>query len=326
MYLDKPMRGHTLMQAIARVNRVFLDKPGGLIVDYLGIAADLKRALAFYADSGGKGTPTDRQEDAVKLMLEKLEIVEHLFDGFDYRRYFKADTAHKLSLILQAEEHILGLTDGKERFTKEVTLLSQAFALSIPHEQALAIKEHVAFFQAVRARLQKFEPIGAERTNAEIETAIRQVVDRAIVSDQIIDIFDAAGIQKPEISILSDEFLEDVRGMPHQHLALELLRKLLNDEIKSRTKTNLVQSKALMEMLENAIKRYQNHILTATQVINELIELAKDIKASDQRGEQFGLSVAELAFYDALANNESAREVLGDEKLRESRPPVKPEA
>ena len=317
MYLDKPMKGHNLMQAIARVNRVYLDKPGGLIVDYLGIAADLKRALAFYAESGGNGSPTETQEDAVNLMLEKLEVVEQFFEGFGYVRYFDADTSQKLSIILQSEEHILSLEKGKERFTKEVTLLSKAFALAIPHELALDNKEKVAFFQAVKARLKKFEANGTGKTDAELETAIRQVVDKAIVSDQIVDIFDAAGIQKPEISILSDEFLEEVRGMKRRHLALELLKKLLSDEIKSRTKTNLVQSKALMEMLENVIRRYQNNLITAAEVINELLDLAKDIKKADQRGEDLGLSFDELAFYDALANNESAREVMGDDKLRE---------
>jgi type I restriction enzyme R subunit len=318
MYLDKPMKGHALMQAIARVNRVYLDKPGGLIVDYLGIAADLKRALAFYAESGGTGRPTETQEDAVKLMLEKVEVVEQFFERFDYRRYFTADTSHKLSIILQAEEHLLSLENGKDRFTREVTLLSKAFALAIPHEIALDNKEKVAFFQAVKARLQKFEPTnGSGRTDQELETAIRQVVDQAIVSDQIIDVFDAAGLQKPEISILSNEFLAEVKGMKQQHLALELLKKLLNDEITNRTKTNLVQSKALMEMLEDAIRRYQNNILTAAEVINELLDLAKDIQQADQRGDDLGLSADELAFYDALAANESARDVMGDEQLKE---------
>ncbi len=318
MYLDKPMKGHALMQAIARVNRVYLDKPGGLIVDYLGIAADLKRALAFYAESGGTGRPTETQADAVTLMLEKLEVVEQFFEGFDYRRYFTADTSEKLSLILQAEEHLLGLANGKDRFAREVTLLSKAFALAIPHEIALDHKETVAFFQAVKARLQKFEPTnGSGRTDQELETAIRQVVDHAIVSDQIIDVFDAAGLQKPEISILSSEFLDEVKGMKQKHLALELLKKLLNDEIASRTKTNLVQSKALMEMLEDAIRRYQNNILTAAEVINELLHLAKDIQQADQRGDDLGLSAEELAFYDALAANESARDVMGDDQLKE---------
>ncbi len=221
-------------------------------------------------------------------------------------------------LILQAEEHLLGLANGEDRFARDVTLLSKAFALAIPHEIALDHKETVAFFQAVKARLQKFEPTnGSGRTDQELETAIRQVVDHAIVSDQIIDVFDAAGLQKPEISILSSEFLDEVKGMKQKHLALELLKKLLNDEIASRTKTNLVQSKALMEMLEDAIRRYQNNILTAAEVINELLHLAKDIQQADQRGDDLGLSAEELAFYDALAANESARDVMGDDQLKE---------
>lgn len=213
------MKGHNLMQAIARVNRVYYDKPGGLIVDYIGIASNLKKALSVYAQSGGKGTPAEMQEQAVELMLEKLEIVEQLFNGFEYQRYFKADTSEKLSIILQAEEHILNIENGKARYINEVTVLSKVFALAIPHEQALLIKEKVAFFQAVKSRLQKFETTTG-KTTEEIETAIRQVVDKAITSDRIIDIFEAAGIQKPDISILSEEFLEEVKAMPVKILPL----------------------------------------------------------------------------------------------------------
>ena len=340
LYVDKPMRGHNLMQAIARVNRVFKDKPGGLVVDYLGIATDLKKALAFYTDSGGKGDPAESQEKAVEMLIEKLEVVRQLFfeesktkgailaaepaayygnypgTGFNYKRFFTASSKEKLSIILQAEEHLLGLEDGKNRFINEVTLLSKAFALSIPNEEALAIKDEVAFFQAVKARLVKFVGGGNGKSDTDIETAIKQIIDEALSSDQVIDIFDAAGIKKPEISILSEEFLLEIKGMKHQNLALELLKKILNDEIRSRSKTNLVRSKALLEMLETAIKKYQNNLLSTAEIIQELIELAREIKASDQRGAKLGLSEDELAFYDALEINDSAVQVLGDEQLR----------
>jgi len=316
MYVDKLMRGHNLMQSIARVNRIFRDKPGGLIVDYIGIASDLKTALATYTQRAGKGSPTLDQEQAVLVMLEKFEIVCQMFDTFDYKKFFSVDMQRKLVVILEAQEHILSLKDGKERFTREVIGLSKAFALSVPHLKAMEIKDEVGFFQAVKARLVKFEPTGAGKSDAEIETAIRQIIDKAVIADGIIDVFDAAGIKKPDISILSDEFLKEIQGMERKNLALELLKKLLNDEIKIRSKKNLIQGKKLSEMLENAIRKYQNNLLTAAQVIEELIKMAKEIKAADQRGDQLGLSEDELAFYDALANNESARDVLGDEKLR----------
>lgn len=317
LYMDKPMKGHNLMQAIARVNRVYLDKPGGLIVDYLGIAADLKKALAFYSDSGGKGDPTEQQEGAVNLMLSKLEVIEQLFKGFGYERYFHSGTSTKLTIILEAEEHILNLENGKDRFLKEITALSKAFALAIPHDEAMLVKEKVAFFQAIKARLQKFEFTGSGKSDEEIESAIKQVIDQAIVSDKIIDIFDAAGIKKPDISILSDEFMEEIRHMKHKNVALELLKKLLNEEIKSRSKRNMVQSRKLYEMLENAIRKYQNNILSAAEVISELINLSKEIRNADLRGESMKLSFDELAFYDALAQNESAKDLMGDDKLKE---------
>lgn len=344
LYIDKPMRGHNLMQAIARVNRVYKDKPAGLVVDYLGIASDLKKALSFYSDSGGKGDPTIAQEQAVQIMLEKLEVVSQMFnekpasgysedyitlaadpavpyitkaDGFKYEEYFGASTHAKLQIILAAEEHILSLEDGKRRFINEVTALSRSFAIAIPHEQAIDAKEEVAFFQAVKARLSKFDSTGNGRSDEEIETTIKQVIDQALVSEQVIDVFDAAGIKKPDISILSDEFLLEMKDMKHQNVALETLKKLLNDEIKARSKTNFIQSKSLMEMLESSIKRYQNKILTAAEVIQELINLANEIKKADGRGETMGLSEYELAFYDAVANNKSALDVLGNDKLRE---------
>ncbi len=341
LYVDKPMRDHSLMQAIARVNRVFKDKPGGLVVDYLGIATDLKKALSFYSNSGGKGDPAEGQEKAVAAMIEKLEVVRQLFyqeskskeviliaeptayygsypgTGFNYRRFFSASPKEKLSIILQAEEHIIGLEDGKNRFIREVTLLGQMFALSVPHEQALAITEEVAFFQAVKARLVKFVGNGGGRSDLDIDTAIKQIVDEALSSDKVIDIFDAAGIKKPEISILSEDFLLEIKGMKHQNLALELLKKILNDEIRIRSKTNLVKSKALLEMLETAIKKYNNGLLTTAEIIQFLVdEVAKKIKEHDEREAHLGLSKEELAFYDALAENDSAVEVLGDDKLK----------
>ena len=339
LYIDKPMRGHNLMQAIARVNRVFKDKPGGLIVDYLGIATDLKKALSFYSDAGGKGEPTLDLEKAIALMNEKFEVVQQLFNEeaktqkdivaeepeayyansfkFNYKRFFNVEAKEKMSIILQSEEHILGLQDGKTRFIREVTLLSQAFALSIPHPRAMEIKDDIAFFQAVKARLVKFEGTGTGKSDIEIETAIKQIVDEALSSDKVMDIFEAAGMAKPDISILSDEFLLEVKGMKHQNLALELLKKLLNDEIKTRSKTNLVKSKKLLEMLEGAIKRYQNNLLTTAEIIQELINIAKEIKEADKEGERLGLTKDEVAFYNALEVNDSAVMVLGDDQLKE---------
>jgi type I restriction enzyme R subunit len=317
LYIDKPMKGHNLMQAIARVNRVYKDKPGGLIVDYLGIASDLKKALSFYSDAGGKGDPTILQEQAVELMLEKLEVVSQMFHGFRYEEYFEAETSKKLSMILAAEEHILGLEDGKKRYINEVTALSKSFAIAIPHEQAMEVKEEVAFFQAVKARLAKFDGTGAGKTDEEIETTIRQVIDQALVSEQVIDVFDAAGIKKPDISILSEEFLLELKGMEHKNVAMEVLKKLLNDEIKTRSKKNLVKSKTLMEMLENSIKKYHNKILTAAEVIDELIKISKEIVNMDSEATQLGLSEFEYAFYTAVADNKSARELMQKDKLRE---------
>lgn len=317
LYIDKPMKGHNLMQAIARVNRVYKDKPGGLIVDYLGIASDLKNALSFYSDAGGKGDPTIVQEQAVQVMLEKLEVVSNMYHGFEYENYFEADTSKKLSLILSAEEHILGLQDGKKRYINEMTALSKAFAIAIPHDQAMDVKDEVSFFQAVKARLAKFDSTGSGRSDEEIETTIRQVIDKALVSEKVIDVFDAAGIKKPDISILSDEFLMELKGMEHKNVALEVLKKLLNDEIKSRSKTNLVQSRSFLEMLENSIKKYHNKILTAAEVMDELIGLSKEIVAKDNEAEHLGLTDFEYAFYTAVANNDSAKELMQQEKLRE---------
>ncbi len=317
LYIDKPMQGHNLMQAIARVNRVYGDKPAGLVVDYLGIAADLKNALSFYSDAGGKGDPTLLQEQAVAILLEKMEVVSAMYHGFAYEDYFTADTREKLALILAAENHILGLEKGKKRYIDEIGKLSKAFAIAIPHPQAMDVKDEVAFFQAIKARLSKFDSTDSGRSNEELETTIRQVIDKALVSEQVIDIFDAAGIKKPNISILSDEFLAEIKGMKHQNIALEVLKKLLADELKTRAKTNLVQSKSLMEMIENAIKKYQNKILTAAEVIDELIKVSKEIVASDDEKNNMGLTDFEYAFYTAVANNDSARTLMEHEQLRD---------
>jgi type I restriction enzyme R subunit len=280
-------------------------------------SGDLKKALSFYSDSGGKGDPAIAQEQAVQMMLEKLEVVSQMFHGFAYEDYFGSDTGAKLSLILAAEEHILGLENGRKRYINEVTALSQAFAIAIPHEQAMDVKDEVAFFQAVKSRLVKFEGSGTGKTDEEIETAIRQVIDKALVSEQVIDVFDAAGLKKPDISILSEDFLLEVKNMEHKNIALEVLKKLLDDEIRARTKKNLIQGKSLMEMLQNSIKRYHNKIITAAEVIEELIVLGKDIREMDKEPQEMGLSDFEYAFYTAIANNDSARDVMGKDKLRE---------
>lgn len=316
MYLDKIMRGHSLMQAIARVNRVYKDKPGGRVVDYIGIASDLKQALVSYTRNSGRSAPAFEQEQAVEKMLEKYAVVAAMFHRFAYKTYFSAGTREKLGLILEAEEHVLGLANGKDRFTKEVSLLEKAFALSVPDPRAMEIKTEVGFFQAVKARLKKFERQGSGKNVDEVETAIRQIIDKAVVVDGMIDIFDAAGIKKPDISILSDDFLEEIQGMKRQNLALELLKKILNDELRTRARKNLARGKLFSEMLEAAIRKYQNNLLTTAQVIEELIQLAKEIQVSDDKAADLGLSDDEVAFYDALALNESAKEVMGDETLR----------
>lgn len=316
MYIDKLMRGHNLMQAIARVNRVYKDKAGGLIVDYIGFAADLQKAIAAYTQSGGKGRPTLDQDAAIKLMRTKYEVVSQMYDGFDYKRYFDADTRTKLQVILGAADHILGLEKGKERYVRECAALFKAYALSVPSLAAEEIRDEVGFFQAVKARLMKFDTTGGGTGKTDIETAIKQIVDKALVSEGVIDIFSAAGLEKPNVTAFSDEFFDEVRNMKHKNLAVELLKKLLNDELKVQLKRNLIKGKKLSEMLSNAIKRYQNQILTAAQVIQELIELAKEVQADKERGAAVGLSDEELAFYDALADNESAKDILGDEQLR----------
>lgn len=317
MYIDKPMRGANLMQAIARVNRVYKDKPGGLVVDYIGIASDLKEALAVYTDSGGKGDMvTDQNVDTVPHMIAKFETVQGILNGVSYEKYFNEDAKGKLEAILEVEDFLLGDEDRKERFLKEVTALSKLFALAMPNIKALDIRDEVAFFQAVKARITKLASDGGSR-DVDIESTIRQIVDGAVVSQGVVDIFDAAGIKKPDISILSEEFLDEIRTMKRQNIALELLKKILNDELRGRSKKNAVQVKKFSEMLHAAIKRYQNNLLTAAQVIDELIQLAKDVQNADKRGELLGLTDDEIAFYDALSQNESAEQIMGDDKLKE---------
>jgi type I restriction enzyme R subunit len=316
MYVDKPMRAHGLMQAIARVNRVFRDKPGGLVVDYLGLAHELKQALATYTESGGTGKTAIDQAEAVAVMKEKYEVCCDLFHGFDWSKWKTGSPEERLSLLPAAQEHILAQENGKERLLKAVTELSKAFALAVPHEEALAIRDDVAFFQAVRAALTKRAP-AEERPEEELDHAIRQIISQAIAPEGVIDLFSAAGLKKPDISILSDEFLAEVRGMPQKNLAVELLRKLLEGEIKVRRRKNVVQARSFAEMLEQAIRRYQNRAVEAVQVIEELIALAKEMRKADRRGEQLGLSEEELAFYDALETNDSAVKVLGEPTLKQ---------
>ena len=316
MYVDKPMRGHGLMQAIARVNRVFKDKPGGLVVDYLGLADELKAALATYTEAGGKGETALDQAEAVAVMIEKYEVCLGLFHGFEWTLWATGTPQDRLSLLPAAQEHILAQEDGKSRLLRSVTDLSQAFALSVPHAEAMRIRDDVAFFQAVRAILVKGTP-GEQRTDEELDHAIRQIISRAVISGEVVDIFVAAGLKKPDISILSDEFLAEVRGMPQRNLAVELLQKLLKGEIKTRLRRNVVLAKSFADLLEQAVRKYQNRAIETAQVIEELIGLAKQMRDANQRGESLGLTEDELAFYDALETNDSAVKVLGEPTLKE---------
>jgi type I restriction enzyme R subunit len=315
MYVDKPMRGHGLMQAIARVNRVFKDKPGGLVVDYLGLAHELKAALATYTESGGTGRTALDQDEAVAVMLEKYEVCCGLFHGFDWSTWTSGTPPGRLGLLPAAQEHILQQENGKDRCLRAVRELSQAFALAVPHAEALRIRDDVGFFQAVQAVLAKRAP-GDARPEEELDHVVRQIISRAVVPERVVDIFAAAGLEKPDISILSEEFLAEVRGMPHKNLAVELLRKLLHGELRTRRRQNVVQARSFAEMLEQTIRRYQNRAIEAAQVIEELIQLAQDMRQANARGEALGLSADELAFYDALETNDSAVQVLGDATLR----------
>ena len=316
MYVDKPMRGHGLMQAVARVNRVFKDKPGGLVVDYLGLAQDLKQALAAYTESGGKGRTALDQDEAVAVMQEKYEVCRGLFHGFDWTRWTTGTPQERLTLLPAAQEHVLAQEDGKERCMSAVRELSQAFALAVPHPETMRIRDDVGFFQAVRVRLLKRAASDA-RPEEELDLAVRQIISRAVASEGVMDIFAAAGLEKPDISVLSDEFLAEVQGMPHRNLAVELLQKLLRGEVSTRRRKNVVQARSFSEMLELTLRRYQNRAIEAAQVIEELIGLAKEMREANARGERLGLSEDELAFYDALETNDSAVQVLGDETLRD---------
>ena len=314
MYLDKPMRGHGLMQTIARVNRVFKDKPGGLVVDYLGLADELKQALATYTESGGTGKTALDQSEAVSVMIEKYEICCGMLHGIDWLVILNGPATERVTGLKLIFDHIVEQEDGKGRFIRAVTQLSQAFALAVPHSEAMKIRDHVAFFQSIRATFRKPSP-GQQRTEEDIECAIRQIVSNALVSTEVIDIFEAAGLKKPDLSIMSEEFLAEVRGMPQKNLAVELLRKLLSGEIKSRSQRNVVQGKSFAELLEQAVRRYQNRAIETAQVIEELIELAETMRQAHARGDALELNEDELAFYDALEVNDSAVKVLGEPTL-----------
>ncbi len=315
MYVDKPMRGHGLMQAIARVNRVFRDKPGGLVVDYLGVAHELKRALRTYTDQGEERKAAFDQAEAIALMREKYEVCCGLFHGLDRSRWLDGTPEERLGLLLLAQEHILAQRDGKERLAAAVADLTRAFALSVPSREALDIRDEVAFFQAVNAALSK-RAAAERRPEDELAHAVRQIVSKAVVSKGITDIFAAAGLDQPDVSVLSEEFLAEVRGLPQKNLAVELLQKLLRGEVRARGKKNVIQARAFSEMLERTLLKYRNRAVEAAQVIEELIAIAREMREARGRGEKLGLSEEEMAFYDALETNDSAVKVLGDEALR----------
>ncbi len=284
-------------------------------MDYLGLADQLKKALADYTESGGQGKPVFDQDEAVAAMLEKYEICAGMFHGFDYSKFKTGRPRERTAIVPPAAEHILKQENGKERFMKTVSRLSRAFALSVPHEKAMAIRDDVGFYQTVRAVLAK-TTVGTGKPEEELDAAVRQIVSRAVASDQVIDIFSAAGLKTPDISILSDEFLAEVKELLHKNLAFEVLKKLLSDEIKTRSKKNLVQSRLFSQMLEETIRKYQNRSIEAARIIQELIDLAKDMREANKRGENLGFTDEELAFYDALEVNDSAVKVLGDETLK----------
>lgn len=312
MYVDKPMKGHNLMQAIARVNRVFKDKPGGLVVDYIGIANELKAALKDYTQAKGKGKPTIAAEDALAVLLEKMDVLHGMLHGFDYTDF----RTKAWQLLPGVANHVLGLEDGKKRFADTVLAASKAFALCCTLDEALAHRDELAFLQAVKAALTKFGTSGKKLSDEQKEHALRQIISKAVVSAEVVDIFKAAGLNRPDIGILSEEFLEDVRHMKERNLAVELLERLLKDDIHSRFKSNVVQQAKFSELLQQSLQRYRNRAIETAQVIEELIEMAKKFHAAAQRGEELGLNGDEMAFYDALAANEAAVRGLGDETLK----------
>ena len=315
MYLDKPMQGHGLFQAITRMNRVFKDKPGGLVVDYLGLANDLRKAVDTYTQSGGRGRATFNQAEAVDVMLEKYEICCGMFHGFDWEPWKTGTAQEKLSITPAAQDYILGQENGKERYLQAVLDLSRAFALSVPNDEALRIREDVRFFQMVRTAILKKSEVD-QTPSGDLDSAIRQIVSRAVASDGVVDIFAEAGLRKPDISVLSDEFLDEVKGMTRRNLAVDLLQKLIKGEISTRRRQNMIQARSFAGLLEETIRRYQNRAIEAAQVIEELVALAKEIREATARGEELGLKEEELAFYDALETNDSAVKILGDDILR----------
>ena len=315
LYIDKKMQGAALMQAIARVNRVYKDKPGGLIVDFIGIGQDLRNAMGFYTQSGGKGEAVEDLDKIIHELKTKFEVVNQMFKGFDYSNYFKGATKEKLAILLGAQNFILADEKLKERFLKEVSALSKLYAMTIPNPEALILKDEVAFFQAIKSRLMKFTPQGG-KTDFQVMSAIKQIVDDALSSDGVIDIFEAAGLAKPSLDILSDEFMLEVKNMKHKNLALELLKKLLNDEIRIRKQKSLAQGKKFSEMMSNIIQRYHNQQIDAAQVLEELISMAKEMKTEDSEASKLGLTQEEYAFYTVLASNESTK-FLDDIKMKE---------
>jgi type I restriction enzyme R subunit len=316
MYADKPMQGHGLMQAIARVNRVFRDKPGGLVVDYLGLANQLKHALANYTESGGQGDPTYDTAQAIAVMLEKHGVACAMLHGLDWSQWTTGTPAQRLALIPAGQQRILEQDDGKQRWLQVVMELSKAFALCAASEEATAIRDDVSYFQALQAVLNK-QSGGSRKSPEQLDAAVRQLVSKAITTEgEVIDVFTAAGLPKPDISILSDQFLAEVRGLKHKNVAAELLEKLLKDEVKTRSKRNLVQSQAFSEKLKRTLNAYHNRAISTMEVIEELIKLAKDLDAATKRGEDLGLTDDEVAFYDALATNDSAVQAMGDAKLK----------
>ena len=315
MYIDKKMQGANLMQAIARVNRVYKDKPGGLIVDYIGIGQELRSAMATYLQSGGEGKAFVDISEAIALMKEKFEIVEQMFHNFEYKEFFKVGTNQKLQILLGAQNFILANDKLKDRFLKEVTSLSKLFAMSIPSFDADIIKDKVAFFQAVKARISKFSSSGV-KSDYEVETAIKQIVDEALASDGVIDVFKAAGIEAPTVGILSDEFLLEVKNMQQKNIAFELLKKLLSDDVRVRKTKNLAQAKKFSEMIESAVKKYHNNQIDSAQVLEELSAIAREMRLEDYKAEELGLTEAEYAFYSVLNQNDSTK-FLDDDKMKE---------
>ncbi|MGH8848488.1 MAG: type I restriction enzyme endonuclease domain-containing protein, partial [Polaromonas sp.] len=312
LYVDKPMKGHNLMQAIARVNRVFKDKQGGLVVDYIGIGNELKAAMKEYTASKGRGRPTVDAHEAFSVLAEKIDVLRAMLHGFDYSGFLTG--GHKT--LAGAANHVLGIKEGKKRFADTALAMSKAFTLCCTLDEAKAVREEVAFLQGVKVILTKKDITAKKRTDEQRELAIRQIISSAVVSENVVDIFDAVGLDKPNIGLLDDEFLAQVKNLPERNLAVELLERLLEGEIKSRFASNVVQDRKFSEMLANVIKRYQNRSIETAQVMEELVEMAKKFREAAARGEILGLSEDEVRFYDALANNESAVRELSDETLK----------